>query len=298
VSAFGVYANRRAGMRCVNKISSPIQPSFICGSVSGYAAACREGRPVTTFEPGQVQNLRQRLADACRILGVLGLASGNTGHLSVRVPDSDNLLIRARGPAESGVRYTAPTDIIEVTPDGEVAGGVKDGLFPPQEVFIHTEVYRARKDVVSVVHVHPPTVVLFTIADVPLLPIFGAYDPSALKIATDGIPTYDRAVLISNPHLGHDLAAALGDKNVCMMRGHGITATGSSIEEAALRAISLNELAEMNYRVRQIGAARPISDEDIATFSAPPGTPAKPISSNRTEAMWRYYQRLTGIVDG
>jgi ribulose-5-phosphate 4-epimerase/fuculose-1-phosphate aldolase len=256
-----------------------------------------KGGPVTTFEPGQVQDLRQRLADACRVLGVLGLASGNTGHLSVRVPDSDNLLIRARGPAESGVRYTAAADIIEVTPDGEVAGGVKDGLFPPQEVFIHTEVYRARKDVVSVVHVHPPTVVLFTITDLPLLPLFGAYDPSALKIVTDGIPTYDRAVLISDAHLGHDLAAALGDKNVCMMRGHGITAAGTSIEEAALRAISLNELAEMNYRARLLGEPRPISDADIATFSSPPGAPVKAISSKRTEAMWRYYQRLTGIVE-
>jgi len=80
------------------------------------------------------------------------------------------------------------------------------------------------------------------------LPIFGAYDPSALKLAMDGIPAYERSILISNPQLGHDLAAALGSKSVCLLRGHGITATGSSIEEATLRAISLNELAEMNYR--------------------------------------------------
>jgi len=91
---------------------------------------------------------------------------------------------------------------------------VKDGLFPPQEVFIHTEVYRARPDVVSVVHVHPPAVVLFTIADVPLLPIFGAYDPSALKIATDAYRPTTAPSSFRIPHLGHDLAAALGDKNV------------------------------------------------------------------------------------
>lgn len=252
---------------------------------------------MTTFEPGHLQDLRQRLAEACRILGFLGLASGNTGHLSVRVPDSDNLLIRARGPAESGVRYTEATDVIEVTPDGEVAGGVRDGLFPPQEVFIHTEVYRARPDVVSVVHVHPPTVVLFTITDVPLLPLFGAYDPFALKLQLDGIPTFDRSVLISNPQLGHDLAGALGSHDVCMMRGHGITATGSTIEEAALRAISLNELAEMNYRARLLGEPRPISDADIATFASMGKGPVKPISANRNQAMWRYYQRLCGITE-
>src|SRR5580698_4635619 len=99
---------------------------------------------MTTFEPGPLADLRSRLAEACRVLGILGLASGNTGHLSVRVPDSDNLLIRARGPAEAGVRYTTPAEIIEVTPDGEIASGAKEGLYPPQEVFIHTEVYRSR----------------------------------------------------------------------------------------------------------------------------------------------------------
>jgi L-fuculose-phosphate aldolase len=252
---------------------------------------------VTTFAGGQVQDLRARLADACRVLGVLGLAAGNTGHLSVRVPDSDNVLIRARGPAESGVRYTTIAEIIEVTPDGDVAGGVKDGLYPPQEVFIHTEVYRARSDVTSVVHVHPATVVLFTVTGLPLLPIFGAYDPSALKLVMDGIPTYDRSILISDPQLGHELAAALGSKNVCLMRGHGITATGSSIEEAALRAISLNELAEMNYRARLLGEPRPISAADMATFATRPDAPKKPINASRTEAMWRYYRRLTGIVE-
>jgi ribulose-5-phosphate 4-epimerase/fuculose-1-phosphate aldolase len=256
---------------------------------------------MSTFEPGLLADLRQRLADACRVLGMLGLANGNTGHLSVRVPDSDHLLVRARGPAEAGVRYTTVAEIIEVTPDGDVAGGVKDGLYPPQEVFIHTEVYRARSDVMSVVHVHPPTVVLFTIADVPLLPIFGAYDPSALRLAMDGIPTYERSVLISDAHLGEDLATALGEKSVCLMRGHGITATGASIEEAALRAISLNELAEMNYRARLLGEPRPISADDLAAFAAmsrTPGEPDKPVRSNRTAAMWRYYQRLTGIVEG
>ncbi len=231
------------------------------------------------------------------MLGALGLANGNTGHLSVRVPDSDNVLIRARGPAEAGVRYTTAAEIIEVTPDGEVAAGVKEGLYPPQEVFIHTEVYRARGDVMSVVHVHPPTVVLFTITGVPLLPIFGAYDPAALRLMMDGIPTYDRSVLISDPQLGEDLAAVLGSKNVCLMRGHGITAAGSSIEEAALRAISLNELAEMNYRARQLGEPRPISAADMATFAPRTGGAEKPVRSNRNEAMWRYYLRLTGNLE-
>ena len=241
-------------------------------------------------------DLRKRLAQGCRVLASLGLAKGCTGHLSVRMPGSPNVLIRARGPKESGVQFTTDEDIIEVTPAGSSAHSGCEERSVPQEVFIHTAVYAARPDVNSVVHVHPATIVLFTITGVPLLPIFGAYDPSGLRLLMDGVPTYDRSALIATEALGRDLAATLGEKHACMMRGHGIVTTGASIEEAALRAISLNELAEMNFRARQLGQPQPISTEDIESFaaraSAEVGKGIERASSSA--ALWRYYLRLTG----
>ena len=47
---------------------------------------------------------------------------------------------------------------------------------------------RARPEISSVIHIHPPTVVAFTIAGKPLLPIIGAYNPGALRLITDGLP--------------------------------------------------------------------------------------------------------------
>ena len=129
----------------------------------------------------------------------------------------------------------------------------------PLEVFIHTEVYRARPAVNSVIHIHPPNVVLFTVCDKPLLPIYGSYDPSSLQLLLDGIPTYDRSILIRTPQLGVDLARVMGDKAVCLMRGHGITAAGAGVEDAAMAAIGLAELAAMNYKAYLLGNPRPIS---------------------------------------
>jgi ribulose-5-phosphate 4-epimerase/fuculose-1-phosphate aldolase len=131
-----------------------------------------------------------------------------------------------------------------------------------------------------------------TICDKPLLPLYGAYDPPSLQLALDGIPLYDRSVLISNAKLGAEIAHAIGDASVCLMRGHGITTAGGTIEEAALAAIRLNDLAKMNHQAYLLGNPRPISAEDQETFrdlerSATSAGPA------RARALWRYYLAVT-----
>ena len=237
----------------------------------------------------QIDDLRASVAQACRVLARLDLAKGATGHVSARIPGTSRVLIRARGPNELGVRYTAEEQVIEVDLDGKVVGKVEEGLAAPIEVFIHTAVYKARPEVNSVVHVHPATVVLFTICDLPLLPLFGAYDPSALQLALDGVPTFDRSILVSTPALGDELVRAMGGAKTCMMRGHGITAAAPTVEEAALNAIHLNELATMNYQARLLGEPRPISDADQAEFRAM----ARRGGGGRVGALWRYYCALT-----
>ena len=206
--------------------------------------------------------LREQVARSCRILGKLNLTKEPSGHVSARVPGQDRVLIKARGPEESGLHFVAARDVITVNFDGKkVEGG--EGLESPQEVFIHTWLYRTRPEVECVVHVHPATVVLFTICNKPLLPLFGAYDPSALRLLVEGLSTYPRSITVSNEKLGEEFAQAMGDKPACLMRGHGITTAGTSIEEATLTAIKLNELAAINYRARLLGTPEPIPQEDI-----------------------------------
>ncbi len=232
---------------------------------------------------------RELVARSCRILGKLNMTKEPSGHVSARAPGSDAIVIKARGRGESGLRFVTPRDCITVDLEGKKLEG-RDGLDVPQEVFIHTWIYRTRPDVQCVVHVHPATVVLFTICGLPLLPLYGAYDPSSLRLAMDGVPTYPRSVLIANDKLGRELTEALGKQRACLMRGHGITAVGPSVEEATLTAIRLNELAEINYRGRLLGNPRPIPQEDMETFSPPPFAGRK--SNAHTESAWRYYCNL------
>lgn len=238
--------------------------------------------------------LREAVAEACRVLARLELTNGTNGHVSARMPGADHMLVRARGAGETGVALTKADQIIRVDFDGRRISPADDGLAVPLEIFIHAEIYRAREDVGSVVHLHPVAPVLCTMTETPLLPVFGAYDPLAALLAVRGIPAYARSILIDTPALGHELAAVLGDRSACTMHGHGITAIGGSVIEASLTAIQLNELAEMNYRVRQIGRQVAISEADQEVLSAlMPDAGLSTTPTPRMLALWRYYQTCT-----
>lgn len=234
--------------------------------------------------------LRELVAQSCRILGKLNLTKEPSGHVSARVPGEDKALIKARGPEESGLRFVGARDIITVDFAGKKVAG-EDGLESPQEVFIHTWLYKTRPDVQCVVHVHPLTVVLFTICDRPLLPIFGAYDPSGLRLLVDGLATYPRSITVSNEKLGEEFARAMGEKPACLMRAHGITSAGGSIEEATLTAIKLNEAAVINYQAAILGTPRPIPQEEIDIMV---GKSRGAGQSTHARSSWRYYCKLLG----
>jgi L-fuculose-phosphate aldolase len=108
----------------------------------------------------------------------------------------------------------------------------------------------------------------------------------------DGIPRYPRSVLISNDALGKDLAEAIGDRPVVLMKGHGITAVGPNVQDATITAWRLNDLAEINYRAALLGNPEPISAEDIEVFqSSGPrarGRAQRPADAPYVNSTWRY----------
>ena len=209
----------------------------------------------------QLDDLKDEVARSCRIIG-LHLTREPNGHVSVRIPGTELVLIKARGPMEAPLSYTTPDDLAIVDMDGKLVEA-RDGLAAANEVFIHTEVLRARPELNSVIHIHPANVVAYTIAGKSILPIVGAYNPSALRLVNNGIPTYPRSILINSQERGRDLVAAMGGARICLMRAHGITSAGSTVEEATLTAIHLNDLAELHFKADLLGGATPIAAEDL-----------------------------------
>ena len=243
----------------------------------------------------ELDDLKEQVARSCRILGRLHLTREPNGHVSVRIPGTELVLIKARGPLEAPLSYVQPDDLGVVDMEGKLVEG-REGLSAPNEVFIHTEVLRARPEVNSVIHIHPPNIVAYTIAEKPILPIIGAYNPSALRLVTDGLPTYPRSILINTKERGEELVGTMGSASICLMRGHGITSAGATVEEATLTIIHLNDLAELQFKADLLGGAKPISDEDIADFDRRFPREPRPASAapRPPGSEWRYYSQAYG----
>jgi 3,4-dihydroxyphthalate decarboxylase len=103
------------------------------------------------------------------------------------------------------------------------------------------------------------------LAGVSLLPLVGAFDIPAMRLAEAGIATYPRAVLIHRRELGEELAAAMGDHDACVLVGHGLVTIGTTVAQAVLRALQVDSLARLSLGVLQAGGQlTPISDADRA----------------------------------
>jgi ribulose-5-phosphate 4-epimerase/fuculose-1-phosphate aldolase len=205
---------------------------------------------------------RLTVATACRIMAFRGLAEDLLGHVSLRL--GDELLVRCRGPRERGLLFTQPDEVRVVRGDGTLDS---EDHKTPNELPIHTEILRARPDAMAVVHAHPPAVIAADLAGLPLRPIIGAYNIPASRMAQDGIPTYERSVLVNSPELGVELAGMLGDKPVCVMRGHGIVAVGSTVQQAVGRALAVDALARLTLQASVGGRApEPMPSRDLDTL--------------------------------
>jgi ribulose-5-phosphate 4-epimerase/fuculose-1-phosphate aldolase len=238
------------------------------------------------------------VARACRILGKLDVTHGSLGHVSLRLGDTETMLIKGKGPGEVGLRYTQPRDILTVDFDANKVAGVDD-LQPPSESYIHSWLYRLRPDVRSVVHVHPEHAVLLTICEKEVLPIYGAYGSGA-KLGVDGVRVYPRTLTVADDHWGEDFARFVGSSNVALMRAHGVTVVGTGVEDATVRTMALNELVTMNYKAYLLGTPRPIPVEEQQQIGRPLDPARKRGSSGGDigmRAAWRYYAALAEEAD-
>ena len=209
---------------------------------------------------GQFDEQRALVAQGCRVAAARGLVDGILGHLSLRV-DDDHLLIRCRSDTDTGVAFTRPSDIRLIEFDGSAGGeGELDGYRVPNELPIHVETMMANPDHRAVAHLHPPAVVAADLSGIVIRPIYGAYDIPGAWLAREGVPVYERAVLIRNSALGKEMVAAMRGGPVVICRGHGITSAANTIPQAVLQAISLDALARMSLQVRSAGGT--LSDID------------------------------------
>lgn len=181
------------------------------------------------------------------------------GHVSARDDGDPSRFLLARNLAPSRV---CASDILQY----EVATGEAVAPDPPRlylERFIHSEIYRARPDVMAVIHHHSPAVLPFAITrGARLRPVchmagfLGGRGHETLPLFEIRDHAGDASdLLIRNRELGTALARTLGDRRVVLMRGHGATVVAASLQVAVFRAV----FTEVNARLQL--ASMPLGGE-------------------------------------
>lgn len=193
------------------------------------------------------------LVDANHILFHLGVVDG-FGHVSMRHPHDPGLFIISRSMAPALV---SDGDLMCIRLDG---GPVADNAPAPYlERFIHGEIYRAREDVVAVVHSHSAAVIPFgAVPGATLRPIshmggFIGEGAPVFEIRDAAGPNSD--MLVRSNELGAALAQTLGSNNIVLMRGHGSTVVASlNVRQAVYRAVYAEVNARLQSEALRLGA--------------------------------------------
>ena len=173
------------------------------------------------------------LVTANHILYREGVVDG-FGHVSVRSESDPARFFLARSIAPDNV---IAADIMEFDLDSEPIDPRGRRVY--LERFIQGAIYRARPDVIAIVHSHSPAVIPFGVTTTPLRPVshmagFLGMTTPVFEIRDEGGPQTD--MLIRTPDLGTALARTLGVAPFALMRGHGSVAVGDRWENDQIQA--------------------------------------------------------------
>jgi ribulose-5-phosphate 4-epimerase/fuculose-1-phosphate aldolase len=232
------------------QIKTPIGTRFgrLGAVVLALLAGLMQARAQTAAS-GADASLIEDIVVGSRILADFGVVDG-FGHVSARDPKDPNSFLMSRSLAPALV---TADDIMAFDLDGNAVDISGRSVF--LERFIHSEIYKARPDVMSVVHTHSPGVIPFTVSQVPLRAMY--HNPAFLAA---GAPIWDirkdfgeTDMLVRDSARGRSLSQALGDKAVVLMRGRGDVTVGPSVKVAVFRAYYTDVNARLQSQAIALG---------------------------------------------
>lgn len=230
-----------------------------------------------------IDSLKEKVAYSCNILAMEGHWDNILGHVSARISGEEAILMK---PHSFGFEEIRPYHLIVCDLDGKKIRGDYERH---SEIFIHTEIYKARPDVHCVIHTHPTYATAFASLRQPIRTI--SHEGS---IFYDSLPLFDyTTALIRTPQLGQEVAKTLEGCRGVLMLNHGVTVVGVSVEVATLHAVFLEKAARIQLLAMASGNPSWSSDEESKLKYEQVYTP------HRLGTMWDYFVRRAkrAVVD-
>jgi ribulose-5-phosphate 4-epimerase/fuculose-1-phosphate aldolase len=237
------------------------------------ASAVAGTRPATP-DPALIEDL----VAANRILCDHGVLDAY-GHVSARDPAHPQYywISRSMPPA-----LVTAADIIACDLDNKPVRAGETALF--FERVIHGEIYKARPDVMAVVHNHSPGLIPFCNSDTRLRPMVGN-----AAFLGEGAPVFDIRSIDDEGDLNictvaqaQGLAGALGPHWLVLLRGHGAVAVGRSIRHMVRHAVIAETNARYQLQAALLGPIHFLTDSEIAYARR-----AQPKDPDRAWRLWK-----------
>ena len=199
---------------------------------------------------------KREVASTAREMAALGLVSGSSGNVSLKLGDrdsSDGLI--AVTPFGAPCADLEDDDIVVVDREGEP---VEDDQVPSSETLLHIAVYRARPDVGAVMHTHSVFATVAAVAGLEIPPIV-----DEMTIALGGTVRVSEYAFPSTQELADNVTAALGDQAAALIRNHGAVGVGRTAQEALDVCRLLERVAQIFSHASLLGKATSLPPEAI-----------------------------------
>lgn len=180
-----------------------------------------------------------------------GLVAGTSGNVSYFERDTGYMYITPSNMEYAGI---GEDDIMVITLDGDIVQGIHK---PSSEWLLHSEIYKNKEDVDSVIHTHSPYATGFAIIKqgvplvlVEMLPFLGGDIP----IADFGLP--------GTSDIGINAVNVMKNRNAAILQNHGVVAVGKTLNQAYIRAIYVEDASKAYHFAKLMGEPI-IVDDDV-----------------------------------
>ena len=222
-------------------------------------AASQFTPPNAQIDP-QEWELRVQLAAAYRIIDHLGWSELIWTHTTVRVPGPEHhFLINPYGLRFDEVRAS---NLVKVDMHGNIIGDQTQEINPAGFV-IHSAIHIVRPDVQCIMHTH-------TLAGMAV----ASLESGLLPISMYALGYYERVAYhdFEGPSLDLEerqrLSANLGDKNVLILRTHGLLTCGQSVAQAFVRMFRLERACQVQLAAQATGSPLIVPPKPVCEVSA------------------------------
>jgi L-fuculose-phosphate aldolase len=195
--------------------------------------------------------IKEQLCDIGRRIWLKGFCAGNEGNHSYRIGEN-KFLCTPTGISKGNLK---PDDICTVDGTGkQLAGRLKRS----SEFLMHAAIYKARPDVVAVIHSHPPHATAFAIAGVEL--------PTCIHPEAEvflGPVKMAKYVTPGDQRLAESIIPFVQGSNTVLMGNHGVVCFDTDLEQCYYKLEIVDAYSRILLLAKQLGNVNPLGSNEM-----------------------------------